>query len=240
MRWKQRSSCNWLDAGDNNTKYFHAVANAKHNTNTSMPITREDGSACTQSDMEEVAYEYFKGIMGTLQQTNTPFDLTGRVGPSFHHQLAGLDNQITEDEVQKAIASMPDGKSSGPDGFPIEFYKKFWFLIKDDVMALVTAVHNNSMDVSCLNKAQITLIPKREGASKIKEFRPISVINTIIKIITKLYSTRLQPFLPVIISKQQTAFVEGRSIMESFMTARELLHLYNKKKVPAVLFKVDF
>jgi Reverse transcriptase (RNA-dependent DNA polymerase) len=147
---------------------------------------------------------------------------------------------IGEQEVHDAICSLPAGKASGPDGFPIEFYKKFWSLIKINIMNLITSFHESNADISCLNRATITLIPQKEGACRLEEFRPISVINTTIKIITKIYADRLQPLFSNLVSNRQTTFIRGRSIIESFTTIRELLHMYHRRGVPAVLFKVDF
>jgi hypothetical protein len=96
-----------------------------------------------------------------------PFDITGRVGPCFANLLSGLDAPITEQEVHSAICSMLFGKSSGPDRYPAEFYKKFWGIIKADIMILVEAVHLQRVNISCLNKSKIMLIPKKDGASKI-------------------------------------------------------------------------
>jgi Reverse transcriptase (RNA-dependent DNA polymerase) len=240
IKWKQRSRCAWLKAGYNNTKYFHAVANTRHNKNVSLRLTRMDDSCCTEAEMHDIAFNYFRGILGSEQQINVPFDITGRVGPCFANLLSGLDAPITEQEVHSAICSMLFGKSSGPDRYPAEFYKKFWGIIKADIMILVEVVHLQRVNISCLNMSKIMLIPKKEGASKINEYRPISMINTMIKIITKVYAMRLQPILPKIISSWQTTFVKSRSIMETFVATRELLHSYKRKKVSVVLLKVDF
>lgn len=91
-----------------------------------------------------------------------------------------------------------------------------------------------------VNKAAITLIPKKEGAVEISDFRPISVINTSAKIVTKILANRLQPLLPILVNSAQTAFVRGRSIMESYLVAREYLSHFQQRRIPSILYKVDF
>lgn len=72
------------------------------------------------------------------------------------------------------------------------------------------------------------------------DYRPISVINTIAKLITKIIANRLQGHLPNLVASNQTAFVKGRSLMESFLTAREFLAFCSKNKLLTILYKVDF
>lgn len=81
---------------------------------------------------------------------------------------------------------------------------------------------------------------KKKEPITIGDYRSISVINTSIKIITKVLANRLQPMLHTLISNKQTAFIKGRSIMESFMVAREFLSSCSKRKIPSIFFKVDF
>ena len=78
------------------------------------------------------------------------------------------------------------------------------------------------------------------GPAIISDYRAISVINTIAKLVTKIMANRLQPHLTKLITTNQTAFMRGRSLMESFLSARELLNYCDKKKLPAILYKVDF
>lgn len=72
------------------------------------------------------------------------------------------------------------------------------------------------------------------------EFRPISVINLIHKLISKVLSNRLRPFLPSLISPNQTAFIQGRQISDNFVATRELLHHVSNSNRRAIFAKVDF
>lgn len=155
-------------------------------------------------------------------------------------ELAHLDDCISEQEVHLALGQMPKNRASGPDGIPIEFYQSFWDLVRPNLMGIIGQFHNSKSNVSCVNKTQITLISKKEDASQIRDFRPISVINTTTKLFTKVLVNRLQSIMPMIISNKQTAFVKARSMMKSFLVARELLCHETKRKLPTILYKVDF
>lgn len=95
---------------------------------------------------------------------------------------------------------MPRGKANGPDGLPIEFYWSFWSTIQVNIMELLSQFMSNQITIQCLNKAAVTLIPKKCNSEKVSDHRPISIINTVAKIITKIMTNRLQPHLSTLIT----------------------------------------
>jgi mannosylglycoprotein endo-beta-mannosidase len=83
------------------------------------------------------------------------------------------------------------------------------------------------------------LIPKKEGAEEVSDFRPISLIHTIAKIIAKLLALRLAPFMNELVSNAQSAFIKKRSIHDNFLYVKNLATRFNKAKTPALLLKLD-
>ena len=81
-----------------------------------------------------------------------------------------------------------------------------------------------------LNETFITLIPKHPGADCLDSFRPISLCNTVYKVVTKIIVKRLQLFLPKLISPLQTAFVLERMGLDNMIIAQELIHVMSLKK----------
>ena len=80
-------------------------------------------------------------------------------------QLSDEENSIlTADflvkEVYEAISQMEMNKAPGPDGFPVEFYKTFWEVIRDDLMAMFTQLQQGNLPLYKLNFGVITLLPK--------------------------------------------------------------------------------
>lgn len=84
------------------------------------------------------------------------------------------------------------------------------------------------------------MIPKKDNPQTTADFRPISVLNLIPKLISKILANRLRLVLPSLISSNQTAFVHGRQISENFVTTRELLNHIDNQGNPAIFLKVDF
>ena len=80
------------------------------------------------------------------------------------------------------------------------------------------------------NETLITLIPKHPGTDCLASFRPISLCNTVYKMVTKIIVKRLRPCLPKLISPLQTAFVPGRMGLDNMIIAQELSHTMKLKK----------
>jgi hypothetical protein len=92
--------------------------------------------------------------------------------------------------------------------------------------------------IKLVNFGTITLLPKCEDALVIQKFRPICLMNTSLKIVTKGMNNRLAPVAEHIIDKTQTAFMKNRHIMKGVCVLHEVLHEVKKKKLSGVLFKV--
>jgi len=107
------------------------------------------------------------------------------------YDLEALDFPFSE-EVWNTIKDLPADKAPGPDGFTGRFYKSCWAIIKDDIMAaLHTVWGKNFRNLWMLNSAYITLIPKKVDADQVKDFRPISLVHSFSKLVTKLLANRL-------------------------------------------------
>ena len=67
-------------------------------------------------------------------------------------------------EVYEAISQMELNKATGPDGFPAEFYKTFWEVIRNDLMDLFVQLKQGNLPLFKLNFGVITLLPRKENA----------------------------------------------------------------------------
>jgi hypothetical protein len=130
--------------------------------------------------------------------------------------------------------------STGPDGIPIEFYQTYWELMKEDICELFANFYNGSVNVKRLNYGAITLLPKVKDDNRIQQFRPICLLNCLYKWFTKLLTLRLEPIAERSIHKSQTAFIQGRNIMNSIMALHEILHETKRKREVGVLLRNDF
>lgn len=82
-----------------------------------------------------------------------------------------------------------------------------------------------------LNQTHICLVPKVENPVTIKDYRPISLANVAYKVISKILAERLKPWLDIIITENQSAFIPGRLITDNVLIAHELMHSLNTKNL---------
>ncbi|XP_075647222.1 uncharacterized protein LOC142618104 [Castanea sativa] len=143
---------------------------------------------------------------------------------------AVLDGEVTRKEVKVSLWSMKPFKAPGPDGYHAGFYQRNWHIIKDLVVKQVVDIFESGKMPNHLNETLITLIPKCPGADCLGLFRPISLCNTIYKLVSKVLVHRLGPMLNNLVSPLQSAFGPGRKGMDNMIIVQELIHSMKQKK----------
>ncbi|GJY61169.1 hypothetical protein Tco_0461826 [Tanacetum coccineum] len=120
-------------------------------------------------------------------------------------QVEELENFISYDEIKKAVWEYGINKSPGPNGFTFEFFQKYWKTMGQDIVAAVTEFFSTCKFPPGCNSTFIALIPKIHDAKTIKDFRPISLIGSIYKIIAKILANRLSLVISDLIYEVQIA-----------------------------------
>lgn len=120
------------------------------------------------------------------------------------------------------------------------FFRTCWHTIKDDIMQAFHQFYNLAGgDFANLNFALVVLIPKKDGAGKITNYRPISLVQSIAKLIAKVPSMRLTRVIRNIILPAQSAFLSSKCTHDSFLYVQNGVRALHTKKIPALLLKLD-
>ncbi|GJV11232.1 RNA-directed DNA polymerase, eukaryota [Tanacetum coccineum] len=151
-----------------------------------------------------------------------------------------LERPVSCDEIRQAVWGCGEDKSPGPDGFTFEFFRKFWDIIGPDFCVAVKWFFDHSSFSRGCNSSFVALIPKNSDPKFVTDFRPISLIGCLYKVVTKILALRLSAIISGLISDVQTAFVPGRQILDGPFIINELLAWCKHYKHQAMVFKVDF
>lgn len=134
----------------------------------------------------------------------------------------------TLQEVTKIILSIDANSSPGPDGLSGMFYHKCWDIIAEDMHNAVKAIFSGSTLTKFYTHTYIVMIPKVDHPQSFSYLGPISLCNVSSKIISKILNARLSSILPRIISRNQSGFIKGRTILENILLAQEIISDINK------------
>jgi hypothetical protein len=196
------------------------------------------GSITNHQQKEEAIYEHFVDLLGKTQVRTQ-----GLNWANLGYQptdLSELENPFEENEIKKVIMQLPAEKSPGPDGFIGIFYKKCWSIVEHDLKEALRAVPftENPM-IGSDQRNKYSAYTKKDGATRVVVFRPISLINSLAKIITKILEDRLAPRLNEIVSGCQNAFIKKRCIHDNFVYVQSVIKALHKAKRPTLFIKLD-
>ena len=151
------------------------------------------------------------------------------------------EGKVSIEEVSEVLKTFKDNKVPGNDGRPAELYKTFWHLLGDSLVASFnTAFESGNMSTS-QRQALITLIDKKDkDRSLLDNWRPISLLNTDVKILSKALAFRIKKVLPNIIHHNQSGYVEGRYIGETIRTIYDIMNFTKSEGISGILAFLDF
>ena len=119
------------------------------------------------------------------------------------------------------------------------FWLFCWDVVKIGIMGLFREFHERSRFVKSLNATFLVLVPKKGGAEDLKDFRPISLVGSLYKLLAKVLANRIKKVIGKVISESQNAFVEGRQILDVVLITNEVVDSRLKDNVGGVLCKLD-
>ena len=204
---RQKSRIKWLREGDSNTGFFHKSINFRRHYNAIQGIFIESIWVQQPKLVKEKAAKFF-----AARFTEEKLDRPTLDGVQFniitHTQREELTSPFTDLELKDAVWSCGGDKCPGPDGFNFNFIKEFWGVLKPDFRRFVDEFHVNGSFPKGNNASFLALIPKINHPQSFNEYRPISLIGCMYKIIAKLMANRLRKVMTGLIDERQSAFIK--------------------------------
>lgn len=240
--FKIRSRVQELEEDEKMSPYFFKKIKSNLSKRTFSGVKDRKGNIVKQSkEMCEVVQSFYEQLYTPettdddiqsiiLNNDNTQLNDTDR------HKCEGL---LTHQECKRAVFGMSKNKTPGSDGLPAEFYQVFWEYIGYDLVEALNDLHLYGELSESQKIALITLLYKKKCRFDLQNWRPISLLNVDLKIISKILSNRLKEVLPNIIINTQTCSVKGRNICENLIGIHHMIEYMHFKQKEGFLVCLD-
>ena len=234
---KIRAKAQFMEEGEKSTRYFFSLEKTRKANQTIRVLTKDNLDTVTETrDLLSETRAFYKKLYSAEPcETffNAPF-------PNLPEDACNsCEGELTEQELRKAVTAMELDKSPGIDGLTTNFYKHFWPLFGPRL----TQVYNYAFKSGQLSVSQrrgvISLLFKKGDRTLLKNWRPITLLTTDYKILTKALANRLQQVLPLIVHTDQTASIKGRTINDNTRLLHDVITYANVNNIPLALISVD-
>ena len=235
------SKANWYDKGEKSNKFFLNLHSLKRSQKLITNI--KDGNKEFKGHAEVTLgirsfYEdlYKKNININNSENGSFYDECPKLSDSNREHM---EKEISLKELYDALVSCKPS-APGPDGIPYEIYKSFWRIIGPVVLdSWKYSIEVGTLPPSHL-ESSIVLLPKEgKDCGDVKNWRPITLSNCDLKIVTKALSSKMANVLDQIIVNSQTAYVPGRSVSDNLRSNFFLKQHCKSNKQNAVLISLD-
>jgi exonuclease III/hemoglobin-like flavoprotein len=241
-----RSRCRYFDLGEKPTKYFFGLEKRNYINKSIAKLIDDNGVEMSKiSDILNCQQQFYKNLY-TQPPENLLYEnlneLIGENPRKLDENVAmELEGELTLAELKNALQKMKNNKSPGPDGFPVEFFKFFWPDLSKFILNSLNYGYKNGTLSITQKQGIITCIPKADkDRTKLKNWRPISLLNVVYKLASTCISNRIKKVLNNIIHEDQTGFIASRFMGENVRTTYDILFETKTRHLTGLLLIIDF
>ncbi len=239
-----RSKAKYTIEGEKCNRFFFNLEKSRGKAETIKELKNKDGQSVFNAgeilkEINDFYEKLFKservdeGKMNVLLQ-----QITREVGEK---DKTDCEKEIETEEIIQAINLLRVKKSPGIDGIGNEFYKVF----KEKLSVILKEIYDDVFREEGVNSRMglglMKIIYKKKGdKTNLKNFRPITMLNTDFKILAKVLANRLKNVMPSIIETNQAYSVKGRDIADITSSIRDIIGYIKEKENNAYVISLDF
>ena len=240
-----RSRAKWIEEGEKSTKFFFNLEKQNISKNTIKKLKRNDGSyTMNDADIIEEGRNFYKDLYTKesipSDEINKYLNEVNKLNKLSENQASSLEGLVTKQECESALKIMKNNKSPGSDGIPVEFYKAFW----DDINLLLIDSLNSAYDTGELSGTQkrgiLSLLFKKNDKHMLKNWRPISLLNTDYKILAHVLANRLKSVIGKLIHTDQNGYIKGRNIAYNIRLIQDVINYFENDNIEGAIVFLDF
>lgn len=227
--------------GDANTSFFffHATLSNRRRYNQLLAIQVEELRVEEVDTIKTEVTRFFSDIYRE-ESGRRPY----LEGVAFSvlpvEVMQSLSINFSLEELEKTLDSFDGDKSPGLDGFNFNFIKRFWAIMRNEIWDMTNEFYDHARLPKGLLSYFVALIPKINSPQNLGNFRPISLLGCLYKLVSKLLASRLRAMMNPIISSNQSAFLPKRNIFDGVVIINEVVDCARKTGKQCFIFKVDF
>ncbi|KAL3694938.1 hypothetical protein R1sor_008589 [Riccia sorocarpa] len=223
-RWRLTCRENFIKDGDVSSEYFFRRFRKRRARVTIKKLKAEDGRNIeSPEDINMEIQTYYTNLYRAQdvdeqqrEYTRRFLENTNRTVEPDHNKM--LDETPGERELKDSLWLLPSGKSPGPDGMTTEVLKLMWpFAGRLFSRACAECWESGNLHPA-FKEGLIVLLPKGLQPETISQWRPITLLNVVYKVLAKLLASRLALILPQITPVEQQGFLKGRSTFNCILT----------------------
>ena len=242
-----RSKSEYIDKGEKPTKFFCGLEKHNYVSKTMPKLEMTDGTLLNkQSEILSETENYYKNLYTSkdniLEDDNIgEFIEEQSMNTLNENQANKLEGLLTLSEISFTLKSMKSEKSPGLSGFSAEFFKVFWKQLGNFILRSLNYGYMKGELSVTQKQGLITCIPKDNKPKQfLKNWRPLTLLDTVYKIASGTISNRMKTVLEQIISKDQTGFIKGRSIVENLRVIYDIMKFTEEQNIPGLIMLIDF
>jgi len=196
--WRQLSRCKIIKEGDRNTKFFHLKASFRRQRKSIDKLLVDGVELSDPEEIKIAIRSYFKELY--KKKGPSCFDISDLDLPRLSpNEAMMLELPVTEQEIKEALLDCSPSKAPGYDGFNMKCIREVWPIVGEDFSSYIQQFFQSCKLHPSFNMTWVALIPKKSGVIAISEYRPISMVGSLYKVIAKILSARLKKVLPRLI-----------------------------------------